>query len=232
MSSKVTEYLNNLPDNVEKIDLSNKKLYELPDLSRFYNLKYLHCENNNLTGIPNFPNLKILDCNYNFIISLPIFLNIEILYCNSNRLTSLPIFPNLKSLECQDNRITSLPIFPNLQKLQCCNNKLTSIPSFTNLKVLHCGNNKLNIIMPRNLDRLHCYTNPISDVLGFIDTIQKLRILNQFRYLYYSLKFKKRFRDFLWIRIREPKIREKYSHDYLVKNLHEDTDLDELLENW
>jgi len=36
----------------------------------------------------------------------------------------------------------------------------------------------------------------------------------------------------LWVRIREPKIREKYSHDNLVKNLHEDTDLDELLENW
>jgi hypothetical protein len=50
--------------------------------------------------------------------------------------------------------------------------------------------------------------------------------------LYYCLKFKKRFRHWLWVKIREPKIRERYSHDYLVEHLHEDTDLDELLENW
>ena len=61
---------------------------------------------------------------------------------------------------------------------------------------------------------------------------QKLKIFNKFRYLYYCLKFKKQFRNWLWVKIREPKIREKYSHNYLVENLHEDTDLDELLDNW
>jgi hypothetical protein len=66
-----------------------------------------------------------------------------------------------------------------------------------------------------------------------IDIIKrKIRVLNQFRYLYYSLKYKKQFRDVLWVKIREPKIRIKYSHDYLVQHLHEDTDLDQLLENW
>jgi len=77
--------------------------------------------------------------------------------------------------------------------------------------------------------------NPIYDIINSndIDKIkQKLRVLNQFRYLYYSFKFKNRFRDWLWVKIREPKIREKYSYDYLVANLHEETDLDELLENW
>ena len=61
---------------------------------------------------------------------------------------------------------------------------------------------------------------------------QKIQLLYNFRHLYYCLKFKKRFRDLLWVKIREPKIRERYSHDYLIQNLHEDTDLDELLENW
>jgi hypothetical protein len=66
-----------------------------------------------------------------------------------------------------------------------------------------------------------------------INTIKrKIQVINQFRYLYYSLKFKKRLRDLLWVKIREPKIREKYSHDYLVEHLHEDTDLDDLLQNW
>jgi hypothetical protein len=74
--------------------------------------------------------------------------------------------------------------------------------------------------------------NPICEIIGIKAPIKQLNILNKFRYLYYSLKFKKRFRDWLWVRIREPKIRERYSYDYLVKNLHENTDLDELLENW
>ena len=77
--------------------------------------------------------------------------------------------------------------------------------------------------------------NPIYDIIKNSDKEiikQKMQVLKNFRYLYYCLKFKKRFRDLLWVKIREPKIRLKYSHDYLVKHLHEDTNLDELLENW
>ena len=45
--------------------------------------------------------------------------------------------------------------------------------------------------------------------------------------------FKKRFRDLLWVRIREPKIRKRYSYEYLIENLpDEETDLDEVLNNW
>jgi len=57
-------------------------------------------------------------------------------------------------------------------------------------------------------------------------------VLDNFRYLYYCLKFKRKLRDLLWVKIREPKIRLKYSHAYLVEHLQEDTDLDELLRNW
>jgi len=77
--------------------------------------------------------------------------------------------------------------------------------------------------------------NPIYEIINssVIDIInRKIEILNQFRYLYYCLKFKNRFRDLLWVKIREPRIRKKYSHDYLVEHLHEDTDLHELLNNW
>jgi hypothetical protein len=45
------------------------------------------------------------------------------------------------------------------------------------------------------------------------------------------LKFKKQFRDWLWVKIREPRIREKYSYKYL-ENLHEESDLDEFLAAW
>jgi Leucine-rich repeat (LRR) protein len=181
----INEYLNNLPDEVEKIDLSNKNLDELPDLSRFHNLKELHCENNRLTEIPTFPNLKILYCNYNQLTSLPILPNIEALYCNTNRLTSLPLLSNLKRLDCQNNRLTSIPTFPNLNTLQCANNKIWTVLG----------------------------------VLGYRDKIQNLHKLNKFRHLYYSLKFKKKIRDWLWIKVREPKIKEKYSAFNLSKLL-------------
>jgi len=124
---------------------------------------------------------------------------------------------NLEKIFCYNNLLTSLHLNKNLQELYCSNNQLTS---------LHL-NEKLLIIVYND--------NPIYEIINsfVIDIIKrKIRLLNQFRYLYYSLKYKKRFRDLLWIKIREPKIREKYSHDYLVKNLHEDTDLDDLLENW
>ena len=77
--------------------------------------------------------------------------------------------------------------------------------------------------------------NPIYEIINSDnkDTIkQKMKILNNFCHLYYCLKFKKQFRDLLWVKIREPKIRKRYSHDYLVEHLHEDTDLDQFLDNW
>jgi len=96
------------------------------------------------------------------------------------------------------------------------------------------------LYLNENLQIIDYYYNPIYEIINGddieyndIDKIkQKTQILNNFRYLYYCLKFKKRFRDLLWAKIREPKIRKKYSHSYLVENLHEDTDLDELLNNW
>jgi hypothetical protein len=34
------------------------------------------------------------------------------------------------------------------------------------------------------------------------------------------------------VKIREPKNREKYHYRYLLENLHEDADLDEVLDAW
>lgn len=64
--SHLINYLNSLPDDVEKIDLSNKNLNELPNLSRFYNLKVLNISNNKIKSIQSLPsNLIVLFCNKN-----------------------------------------------------------------------------------------------------------------------------------------------------------------------
>ncbi len=113
---------------------------------------------------------------------------------------------------------------------------MTSLRLNKNLKYLYCANNQLTSLhLNEKLQQIVYFPNPIYDIIKNSDVIlikQKLRVLNQFCYLYYCLKYKKRLRDILWVKIREPKIREKYSHEYLVAHLHEETDLDQLLENW
>jgi len=176
------------------------------------NLEKLYCYNNRLTSLQT-ENLKMLHCNYNRLTSLHLNKNLKKLYCNCNLLISLHLNENLRELSCHNNRLSSLHLPETLQRLYCSNNRLTSLHLNENVRI--------------------CYhDNPIYEIIGDKHINKKMRVLNQFRYLYYCLKFKKRFRDLLWVKIREPKIRKRYSHAYLVENLHEDTDLDELLSNW
>ena len=89
-----------------------------------------------------------------------------------------------------------MPTLPqNLKELYCSKNELTSLPT-----------------LPQNLEELECYDNPICNILddnsSLIKTKQNIKILNNFRYLYYCLKFKKQFRKWLW-KIKEKKISSK-----------------------
>jgi Leucine-rich repeat (LRR) protein len=177
-------------------------------------------------------NLKMLHCNYNRLTSLHLNKNLEKLYCNCNLLTSLHLNENLRELSCHNNRLSSLHLPETLQRLYCFQNLLTSLHLNENLIELYCSNNRLTSLHLNENVRICYHDNPIYEIIGDKHINKKMRVLNQFRYLYYCLKFKKRFRDLLWVKIREPKIREKYSHAYLVENLHEDTDLEELLNNW
>jgi hypothetical protein len=74
-------------------------------------------------------------------------------------------------------------------------------------------------------------------LLCHLDIIQKNVILNRFKEMFYALKYKRQFRDFLWIKVREPKIRARYHPDNLAKMLEErgeiDVDeLDALMDKW
>ena len=74
-------------------------------------------------------------------------------------------------------------------------------------------------------------------VLFYIDFVLREDALNRFRELFYALKYKQKFRDLLWTKVREPKIRAKYHPDNLVNLLeqHGDLDIDELdtlMEKW
>jgi Leucine-rich repeat (LRR) protein len=97
-------------------------------------------------------------------------------------------------------------------------NELTSLPT-----------------LPQNLQELYCHNNPISEIVNntsLIEINRDIQILNNFRHLYYNLKFKKQFRKWLWEKVREPNIKKMYNPNYLVENLKEEHDLDTVLDNW
>jgi hypothetical protein len=173
--------------------------------------------------------------------SLPILNeNLKILYCSNNQLTCLPsLNESLEELNCSNNQLTCLPILnENLQILNCSNNQLTCLPSLNkHLQILYCSINQLTCLpsLNKNLKVLYYFYNPIytiidSDNLIIIEI--KIKILYNFRHLYYCLKFKLKFWHFLW-KIREPKIIQKYHPSYLDEFLKdEDADIDVVLDNW
>ena len=221
-------YLNSLPDDTSVIDVSNKGLKNLPDLSRFKNLIKLDCSVNQLISLPPLnEKLEILCCYNNRLTSIPpLNKNLKKLDCSSNLyLTSLPpLNENLEHLSCRHNRLTSLPqLNENLEHLDCVDNKLTSLPQLN--KFLRYIGFKYNPIYNILSDLLYNFNNP------YTNQILQIKKLNKFRSLYYQLKFKKHFIKWLW-KSREKQIMEKYHPKYLLENLQENTDLDEFLNNW
>ncbi len=231
----IEEYFTQFPDDAEEIIVDFKTDY-LPDLSRFYKLKILSCYNNGHAHLPNLPStLKILVCNYNQLTFLPpLPSTLEELYCYANQLTFLPHLPStLKILWCHYNQLTCLPVLPStLEVLYCYNNQLTCLPPLPPyvLKTLGCSDNPF----------LDCYIKHenYTSMFKYIEDFRnQIEIINKFRELFYSLKYKKQFLDLLWVRIREPKIRNKYHPNNLIAMLEgkeESTldELDELLEKW
>jgi hypothetical protein len=61
---------------------------------------------------------------------------------------------------------------------------------------------------------------------------KNIKILNDFRHLYYCLKFKTHFRKWLWEKVRLPNVNKMYNPIYLIENLGDEDDLDTVLDNW
>ena len=222
MTTDIETYLNSLSEDITILDISYRYIKSLPDLTRFKNLETLYCFNNQITSLTDLPQ------------------NLKILYCFNNQLTSLTDLPQqLKILDCSGNQLTSFSTLPqNLNILYCFNNQLTYLSILPqNLKILDCHYNELTSlpILPQNIVKFDCSKNPISKIVNsnsLIKTKQNIQILNNFRYLYYCLKFKNQFRKWLWEKVRLPNINKMYNPIYLIENLGDEDDLDAVLNNW
>lgn len=217
-------HLPRLPDSLEELNCENNNLTCLPELPT--KLKYINCSNNKITYLPKLPNNLIrLDCSRNKLTSLPqLPNNLETIYCYINTLTCLPKLPNkLKSLFCNSNHLTSLPILPKT------------------LEHLNCGENEIEYLppLPEELGYFNVTNIPLFDMLyhnfdalGNHDKTMKKRIelLNNCRNIIHAVKFKKQFRDWLWIKVRKPATQRLYNPDKLL-DLKEEDDLDLYLEN-
>jgi len=161
--------LNSIPNpkNVILLNITKKRLNVLPDLSRFINLKYLYCGNNNLKNIQNLPsNLKSLYCEHNDLIELSnLPETLELLNCDYNKLKQLPELPlNLRLLSCNNNNLIELPNLSLLYKLEvlCCDyNKITVLTDNININHLSCNNNNLSVLpkISYNFKFLYCSNN-------------------------------------------------------------------------
>jgi hypothetical protein len=94
--------------------------------------------------------------------------------------------------------------------------------------MLFCNHNLLPFDQEKNM------TNMIEYI---IQMRNETNIMIRFKELFYALKYKSKFRNWLWVHIREPKIRNKYHPDNLIKLLEdrENLTLDELdvfNDNW
>jgi len=142
--------------------------------------------------------------NIPYIPPLHRFTHLRRFYCRSNRLTSLPPFPpRLEIVSFNNNTITELPAFPPyLRSLSCISNALYTFPSIEDIPLT-------------NVDLLG---NPITRVLNIQERgsygtnsyyLRIIRVLWRFRFLYWSLRWKRSFHRWLWAS-RENRIRSLY----------------------
>ena len=250
MKIKIETYLNSLSEDILTLIIECRSFTSLPDLTRFKNLKELNCSINKLSCLPDSlpQSLEILYCSNNKLTYLPDLTrlkNLKELYCSNNKINYLPTLPqSLEKIYCSNNKLISLPDLTsvkNLKELNCSYNKINYLPTNLpqNLKVLYCFNNELTYLptLPEKILYFICWDNPICNILdnnnnSLAKIKQNIKILNNFRYLYYLLHCKKQLRKLLWEKIRKKQIMDKYHPNYLLENLEENTDLDEFLNNW
>jgi hypothetical protein len=117
----------------------------------------------------------------------------------------------------------------SLQILWCNNNQLTFLPELKhNLRELYCNNNILPVLIFNQQLLNQEQRNNINNAF---------QCIKQFKMMYYCLKYKAKLRDWLWLKVRLPKIERLYHPNNLNKLLNTgehmtEEELDDVLSNW
>lgn len=216
---EVTEYLSRLSVYVYIIDLRNKGLENIPDLTRFTSLLGFYCSGNMLTSLPSLPD------------------SVSTILCDNNMITFLPerLPRELRKLSCNKNRLTRLPnVLPHqLEFINCSNNKLTTLPNKLphNLRELNCKNNLITMLphLPEHIYIFSIVDNPVEEVVSNVKPINIYNINKQISVLirFNRVMYGEIIRKTIWVKYLEPKIRQKYSPENLVKKMFENGIIEE-----
>jgi hypothetical protein len=226
-----------LPDFLEKLLCDHNHLKQLPKLPKF--LDTLHCQHNELIQLPKLNKWLIhLYCCFNHIKKINFNESLQELYIEHNLLIELSTLPDsLVVLWCPYNYLTQLPPFKlNLDIVNCSHNQLIELPNTYYISELYCDDNNIQYIPQLNplITDLSIKNNPIDDFPyeNEYELIYILNILYNFKTFYGKEKIKAFIMNYVWTKIREPKIREQYSPANLEKllNEHKDEDLLDTLE--
>ncbi len=165
----------NLSGDYFKIDANGDGEIEVNEALEVSFLNVSFSDINSVDPIDDFVNLKFLSCNNNNISSINTqnLVNVEYLLCSNNNLVAIDIssLVNLKYFECNSNQISNLNLNNNtsMTYLACSGNLLTSLDAseLINLKELYCQNNSissLNVLGLSNLLQLSCFNNLLTDL--------------------------------------------------------------------
>jgi hypothetical protein len=101
-----------------------------------------------------------------------------------------------------------------------------NLPELDGIECLKmCGNPIYNVVCSHIGSHDHAGNYTILDIVK-----KNVKILNRFRFRYYCLKFKPRFRHWLWEKVREDKIKKQFHPNALSAFLEENEvdDMDKL----
>ena len=240
------KFIPRLPLLLVRFACSENLLYHLPEVAHLVYLDFLYCDSNRLAYLPILPgSITSLCCGRNPMRFLPEDLpdGLTNLNCNNAMLERLPALPaNLIWLNVEGNRLTRIPTLPpTLWDLSVSNNRLVAIPQLNDAIIgVNCGNNNLTSfpVINANLIHISYHNNPIVHLVaidnhrqGWLPTRQ-IRAMQRFRTVFYTLKFKAKFRAWLWTTVRERQARERYSPENLNAFLaaHADIELEDALD--
>ena len=226
------DYLPALNNCLLTIECSNNTLKSIPPLPD--SMDYVDCSRNHLTELPALNrNLRHLICSYNQLRQLPVLNdNLEYINCSDNDLTHLPVLTHkIHELICNYNNISMLPLLnPSLRNIIFDKNPIYTILYNDELSYFDV---RFNFIFQMDGEEYNDFLSEITDETHLLR--QKVKTLHDFRFLFYSLKYKTVLRNFLWDKIRRPKIEAKYHPDNLQKlldSMNEEDDLLEIVANW
>ena len=240
-SSNEIKSIDGLPETLEVLDCSNNLIETINDLPK--SLTRFVCKNNTITHISYLPKkLEWIDCSNNPLGTLPRIGNYaRTLIIENTNISTIPK-SKITTLNCKNcpivdsrlaktlthlvtdtdhmNKIRYLP--PKLLLMGCTIREIVRFPLIPDSVIF------LRILHADDYDPQQCIYE--IEQHEDIDVLRsKTQIHERFVHLYYSLKYKCKFRNWLWDRVRRPKI-ERECHPDIIRDIIETKGMEYFLE--